>query len=111
MDIPYAHGGLVVNVSEMGLLVECIKDILVGSRLSTTVLFPEGYELANFEVLTEVVWRDIHWDDDNRKKYQYGLEFVSIKEHDRLKLGQVLYGRVNLDEISCNLGTRASFVR
>jgi len=98
MDIPYAHGGLVVNVSETGLLIECVKDIPAGSKLNITVLFPEGYELANFEVLAEAVWKDIHWDDDNKKKYQYGLKFVSIKEPDHWKLRQLLYGRVNLDE-------------
>ena len=108
MDIPYAHGGLVLNMSEAGLHIECVKDIPIGSNLNITVLFPEGYELANFEVLAEAVWRDIRWDNDNRKKYQYGLEFVSIKERDRLKLEQLLYGQVNLDEPCAIFETRAS---
>jgi PilZ domain len=108
MDIPHAHGGLVVNVSETGLLIECVKDILIGTELNITVLFPEGYELASFEVLTEVVRRDIHWDDDNKKKFQYGLKFVSIKEHDHWKLIQLLCSRGNLDEPRAIWEPRAS---
>jgi hypothetical protein len=108
MDIPYAHGGLVVNVSETGLLIECVKDMPIGSKLNITVLFPEGYELDSFEVSAEVVWRDIHWDDDNRKKYLYGLKFVSIKRQDYLKLRQLLFSRGDLDEPRAIFETTAS---
>ena len=108
MDIPYAHGGLVVNVSETGLLIECVKDIPVSSKLNITVLFPEEYELDSFEVLAEVVWRDIYWGDDNRKKYQYGLKFVSIKEPDHWKLRQLLFSRGDLDEPRAIFETTAS---
>ena len=108
MDIPYAHGGLVVNVSEAGLLIECVKDIPIGSKLNITILFPEGYELASFEVSAEVVRRDIHWDDDNKKKFQYGLKFVSIKERDHWKLRQLLFSRGNLDEPRAIFETTAS---
>jgi c-di-GMP-binding flagellar brake protein YcgR len=108
LDTPYAHGGLVVNVSETGLLIECVKDMPIGSKLNITVLFPEGYELDSFEVSAEVVWRDIHWDDDNRKKYQYGLKFVSIKEQDHWKLRQLLFSRGDLDKPRAIFETTAS---
>ncbi len=89
MDAPYAHGGLVVNASEMGLLINSVKDILIGSRLNIAVLFPKGFELSNFEVLAEIIWKDRHWEED-WEGYRYGLRFIQILEEDRRKLKQLL---------------------
>jgi len=52
------RGGIVVNVSEGGLLVETVRDIPVGTDLYVTVLFPKGFELANFRVLTKIVRKE-----------------------------------------------------
>src|SRR5512136_1551041 len=76
-DGPKAQAGLVINASESGLLVHSIKNMPVGTRLSIAVLFPKGFELTNFEVLAEIVWKDIHW-TENREGYQFGLRFIRI---------------------------------
>jgi c-di-GMP-binding flagellar brake protein YcgR len=89
MDAPYAHGGLVVNASEMGLLINSVKDILIGSKLNIAVLFPKGFELTNFEVFAEIIWKDYHW-EENWEGYRYGLRFIEILEEDRRKLKQLL---------------------
>jgi hypothetical protein len=89
MDATYAHGGLVVNASEMGLLINSVKDILIGSRLNIAVLFPKGFELTNFEVLAEIIWKDRHWEED-WEGYRYGLRFIEILDGDRRKLKQLL---------------------
>jgi hypothetical protein len=101
-DVPNAHGGLIVNGSEMGLLIESVKDIPVGTNLNVAVLFPKGYELANFEVLAQVVRKEIYWKED-WEGYQYGLKFVSIRADDHWKLRQLLCGQFNSDDISYNL--------
>ena len=44
-DLPHAHGGLSVNVSETGLLIHSIKDMPVGIKINMAVLFSKGYEL------------------------------------------------------------------
>ena len=98
LNVPYAHGGLVVNASEVGLLIQSIKNIPVGERLVTVVLFPKGFELASLEVLTEVVWKDIH-NEDNWEGFHYGLNFVSILDEDREKLKQLLSIQPSLEEI------------
>lgn len=54
LDASRAHGGLVINASESGLLVHSIKDMPVGTKLNIAVLFPQGYELANFEVFARL---------------------------------------------------------
>jgi len=97
MNAPYVHGGIVVNASELGLLVNSIKNIAIGSKLNIAVLFPKGYELTNLEVLAEIIWKDLHWEED-WEGYQYGLKFIQILEEDRQKLKQLLSGQFQLEE-------------
>jgi hypothetical protein len=99
MDTPNAHGGLVVNASEVGLLINSIKNIPIGSKLNIAVLFPKGFELTNFEVLAEIIWKDLYWEED-WEGYRYGLKFIKILEDDRRKLTQILSGQFQLGEIS-----------
>jgi hypothetical protein len=96
MNAPYAQGGIVVNASEEGLLINSIKNMPVGTKLNVAVLFPEEYELANFEVLTEIIRKELHWEED-WEGYQYGLKFTKILESDRHKLKQLLLGEFPLD--------------
>jgi hypothetical protein len=97
MNAPYAHGGLVVNASEVGLLINSIKNMPVGTKLNIAVLFPKGFELTNFEVLAQVIWKDLHWEED-WEGYQYGLKFTQILEEDRRKLKQLLNGRFQMED-------------
>ncbi len=99
MDISNAQGGLVVNVSEAGLLIHSIKDMPVGTKLNIAVLFPKGFELTNFKVFAEIIRKDLHWKED-WEGYEYGLRFIKILEEDRSKLRQVLNGRFTLEELS-----------
>ena len=97
-NIPNAHGALVVNGSEMGLLMESIEKILIGTDLKIAVLFPKQYELADLEISAQVVWKEPYWKED-WEGYQYGLKFVSITAHDQRKLRELLNGRYHLDEL------------
>ncbi len=101
MDVPYAHGGLVVNASELGLLVQSVKNLSIGTKLNIGVLFPKGFELANFEVLAEILWKDLHWEED-WEGYQYGLRFLQILDNEYWKLKQLLSGQFNLEEVQQN---------
>jgi hypothetical protein len=92
-DILNANGALVVNGSEMGLLMESVKKILIGTNLKIVVLFPKEYELADFEVSAQIVWKEPHWKED-WEGYRYGLKFVSITAHDQWKLRELLNGRI-----------------
>ena len=89
VNAPYAHGGLVVNASEAGLLINSVKDIPMGTQLKIAVLFPQGFELTDFEVFAEIIRKDLHWEED-WEGYQYGLKFIRILEEDRKKLKQLL---------------------
>jgi hypothetical protein len=99
INVPYAHGGLVVNASEVGLLINSIKNIPIGSKLNIAVLFPKGFELTNFEVLAEIIWKDLCWEED-WEGYRYGLKFIRILEEDRGKLKQILSGQFQLGEVA-----------
>ena len=97
MNAPYAHGGNVDNASEVGLLINSVKNMPVGTRLKIAVLFPKGFELANLEVMAEIIWKDLHWEED-WEGYQYGLKFIQIMEEDNFKLKQLLSGKYRLEE-------------
>ncbi len=97
MNVPYAHGGLLVNASELGLLINSIKNIPIGTKIKIAVLFPKGYELTNFEVLAEIIWKDLHWEED-WEGFRYGLKFIQILEEDYQKLKQLLGGQFKLEE-------------
>lgn len=101
MNAPYAHGGLVVNASELGLLINSIKNMPIGTKLNIAVLFPKGYELTNFGVLAEIIWKDLHWEED-WEGYQYGLKFTQILEEDYWKLKQLLSDQSQLEEAQRN---------
>ena len=101
MDAPYAHGGLVVNASELGLLVQSVKNIPIGTKLNIAVLFPKGYELTNFEVLAEIILKDLHLEED-WEGYQYGLKFTQFSDDEYWKLKQLLNGKYYLGEAQRN---------
>jgi hypothetical protein len=80
---------MIVNASETGLLVQSPKNLPVGTKLNIAVIFSKGFELANFEVVAEVVWTTSH-PTDGKEGYQFGLRFVHILEEDRQKLKLLL---------------------
>jgi hypothetical protein len=97
MNAPYAHGGVVVNASEVGLLINSVRNMPIGTKLYIAVLFPKGFELSNFEVLAEIIWKDLYW-EENWEGYQYGLRFIQILEEDHWKLKELLSGKFRLGE-------------
>jgi hypothetical protein len=101
-DLPHAHGGLVVNASEGGLLIHSVKDMPLGLKLNIVVMFLTGYELANFQVTAEIIWKDLHV--YNRSEgYQYGLRIIQILEEDHWKLKELLNSQFKRGE---NFGRR-----
>jgi hypothetical protein len=89
LDAPYAHGGVVANASEAGLLILSIKSIPVGAKLNIAVLFPKEFQLSNFEVSAEIIWKEIYWKED-WEGYKYGLKFIRILDEDQWKLKDLL---------------------
>ena len=87
-----ARGGIVLDASESGFLIHSMEDIPVGTNLKIDVLFPEGYELANFKVFGKIVWRKVDV-GERAKTYRYGLTFVQIVEEEYWKLKRLLYGQ------------------
>jgi hypothetical protein len=101
INAPYAHGGIVVNGSEEGFLIYSVKDMPIGTKLNLVVMFPKGFELTNFEVVAEVVRKDLHWEED-WEGFEYGLKFIQIFEEDREKLKQLLIGMFQTGEAANN---------
>ena len=92
------HPGVTLDASESGLLIQTFKDMLVGTRLNIEFLFPKGFELSNFQVVAEVIWKDIYYWDD-WEGYQYGLKFTQILDKDHLLLKRLLNDPSFLKEV------------
>src|SRR4030042_2964824 len=89
VDSPIGQAGRVVNASEGGLLVYLPEKMEIGQHLQVKLFFVSGSELNTIEMLTEVVWRDIHlgknWGD-----YRSGVKFVDISTTDLNRLEDLL---------------------
>jgi hypothetical protein len=85
MNAQHVLGAMIVKASETGLLIQSPNNVPAGTKLNIAVLFSKGFELANFEVLAEVVWTktQLH---EGRQGYELGLKFIQILEEDRQKL-------------------------
>jgi hypothetical protein len=94
-----ARGGIVINASEGGFLIESVKDIPVGTRLNIAVLFPKWFELADFKLVAETLWKEPLWKDD-WTGYRYGLNIIQILDEDQTKLKLLLGGQFNLGVFS-----------
>jgi c-di-GMP-binding flagellar brake protein YcgR len=87
-----AHGGIVVDASESGFLIYSTENIPIGTKLKIAVLFSAEYELAEFEVFAEIIWKNADA-EKAEEGYQYGLRFVQVLEEDYRKLGKLLSDR------------------
>jgi hypothetical protein len=90
-ESPRAHGGMVVDASEGGFLIHTAEDMPVGQKLNIVLMFTNGFELTNLEVLTQIIRKDIS-SYNGCKGYQYGLQIIQMVEEDRRKLKQLLGG-------------------
>jgi hypothetical protein len=84
-DAPDAHGAIVVDGSEIGLRIHSLRNMPLGTKLNIVVLFRKEFQLTHFEVVAEVIWKALCLKED-WSGYQYGLEFVQIKEEDLRRL-------------------------
>ena len=88
-----------INASEGGFLIESIKDIPIGTKLNIAVLFPKWFELSDFRLVAEILWKEPLWKED-WTGYRYGLNILEIPEEDRLNLKLLLGGQFNLGVFS-----------
>ncbi len=89
IDSATSHPGLLTNLSEGGLLVYLPEPMEIGQHLKMKLFFSAGSDLNAIEMVTEVVWEDIHlgkeWGD-----YRFGVKFVDISSDDLNELKDFL---------------------
>jgi len=66
MDESCLRGAIVVNAGEGGFLIECTRDIPLGTKLKVALLFPKGFELANFKAVTKIVRKEAYRKEDRK---------------------------------------------
>ena len=89
VDEPHPWGGLIENISEMGLRVLSTQRMAIGAELNIAVLFVNEYELTHFTVLARIIWKNLRFGED-WSGYEYGVDFVHISRSTRTKLKQLL---------------------
>jgi len=89
LDASDARGGMAVDGSKRGLRIHSVENIPVGTELKIAVIFPKEFQMTNFEVTAEIIWKDIYL-TEGWSGYQYGLKFTLIKKGDLRKLIQLL---------------------
>jgi len=83
---PYA--AIVVNGSETGLLLHSLQKMPIGTELKVDVIFPDEFELANFEAKAKIV-RTVR-STNGQKGYEYGAKILQIDEANYRKLRRLL---------------------
>ena len=85
------YNGRALNISEGGLLIYFPEQIEIGQHLRLKLFFILGSDLNTVEALIEVVWIDIHLNED-RSNYRSGVKFIDISPEDMGKLKIFLKG-------------------
>lgn len=85
VDSSIHHKGQMVNASEGGLLVYLPEQMEIGQRLKMKLFFSSDSDLNIIEMLSEVVWVDIHFSSD-RGDHRCGVKLIDISPTDRNKL-------------------------
>jgi hypothetical protein len=83
-DSTACHNGRAIHMYEEGLLLYLPELAKIGQRLRLKLFFTSGSELNTVEILTEVVWIDIHLEDWGH--YRTGVRVIDISEEDMAKL-------------------------
>jgi len=79
----------VINASESGLSIYLSEQMEVGQYLRTKLFFPLGSGLNIIELVTQVVWTDVHLGKD-RGDHRAGVRFIDISPADLSNLKNYL---------------------
>jgi c-di-GMP-binding flagellar brake protein YcgR len=80
--------GIAGNASEGGLMVYLHERMKIGTKLYVAILFSMGFELTGVKALSQVVWKDLGW-EEGWGRYRYGLRFLQVADEDLVKLKQL----------------------
>jgi c-di-GMP-binding flagellar brake protein YcgR len=89
IEEPAGSRGRTINMSEGGLLIYSSERMEIGQRLMLRLFLNMGPELNTIELLSEVVWVEIHIGEDYGD-YRSGVRFVDISPDDMTKVKNFL---------------------
>ena len=85
LDGPGVHTGMVINASQMGLLVECSNDLPIGERINLQILLMKNTRPEKFRTKAEIIWKQKRNLNDG-EGFQYGLKLVEVLDEGHAKL-------------------------
>ena len=101
--------GALVHHHYDGLLMLATRDMSVGNRLHLRILYGNGYELDDINLVARIVAKTRHTNEDWRR-YEYQLELDRIAEQDRRKLTTLLGEKLRPRDTSRSDQTLAAFM-
>jgi c-di-GMP-binding flagellar brake protein YcgR len=90
--------GRTLNMSERGLLIYTSERMEIGQRLRLRLFRNMGPELNTIELLSEVVWVEIHIGEDCGD-YRSGIRFVDTSPDDMTKVKNFLKSFFQLNKL------------
>jgi len=83
-------GGVVANISEAGLRIDCVHSIRIGAELKIRVyVSKEEYTFGTIEGSGKIIWGTPHLEGD-WKGYQHGLHLTEMTLDERERLRELL---------------------
>ena len=93
IDASKSHPAHTGDVSEGGLLLYVSEPFEIGQELTLKLFFASGAELNSAEAHVQVVWKDVHMENDNPNRI--GVKFVEISSADMNSLKGFLNQLIN----------------
>jgi len=89
--------GVTWNVSPNGLFIRCAKPLRLNEVCDLTIKVP-GAE-RSLAASAEVVWSNIHGQDDEVTPRGMGLRFLKISSEDRQTIARVMFKQLKSEKI------------
>jgi c-di-GMP-binding flagellar brake protein YcgR len=70
-------GGLIINLSQTGLLMQSVHKIEIGAQIGIRVYFSKGTRLDCIEGNAKIVWMNLHREED-WDVYRYGVYIMHM---------------------------------
>lgn len=91
LDEPGIHTGIVINASQVGLLIESVHNLSIGKEVNLKIIFQKDTGPENFRAKGQIMWKNKKGMDD-AEEYQYGVKLIEVLNGGLYKLESLFQG-------------------
>jgi transcriptional regulator with XRE-family HTH domain len=82
--------GIVLNASQMGLLIQSTHDMPIGKRINLEVLIAKNTDAESFRTTAEIMWKDKR-SLNGTDAWHYGVKLIEVLNEGHAKLESLLH--------------------